>query len=318
MKELLRTGDIIQSIEEVSKRIIGAYSLVILYNNSLIAVRDPHGFKPLCIGRDEEDNYYISSESCGLDVINGELIRDVSPGEVIMINRDGIETYKIGEKVEGSACMFEYVYFARPDSIIDGISVYNVRRKLGKILAREEPCEGDIVSPVPDSGIIAAIGYSEELGIPYYEALIKNKYVGRTFILPSQEERDLAVRLKLNPVKPIIEGKKVILIDDSIVRGTTSKRIVNIVKKAGAKEVHLRVSSPRIISPCYYGIDMPTKEELIASSKSLEEIRRYINVDSLGYLSIEGLVKGIGRKDLCLACVTGRYPTDVSCKLCCR
>ncbi|AXI25760.1 amidophosphoribosyltransferase [Methanofervidicoccus sp. A16] len=318
VKELLRTGDIIQSIEEVSKKIVGAYSLVILYNNSLIAVRDPHGFKPLCIGRDERDNYYISSESCGLDVINGELIRDVCPGEVIMINRDGIETYRIGEDPKGSTCMFEYVYFARPDSIIDGISVYNVRRKLGEILAKEEPCEGDIVSPVPDSGITSAIGYSEELGIPYYEALIKNKYVGRTFILPSQEERDLAVRLKLNPVKPIIKDKKVILIDDSIVRGTTSKRIVNMVRKAGAREVHLRVGSPRIISPCYYGIDMPTKEELIASSKSLEEIRRYLNVDSLGYLSVQGLIKGIGREDLCLACVTGKYPTDVSCKFCCK
>ncbi|HIQ38710.1 MAG TPA: amidophosphoribosyltransferase [Methanothermococcus okinawensis] len=318
VKELLRTGDIIRSIEEVSKKIVGAYSLVILYNNSLIAVRDPYGFKPLCIGRDERDNYYISSESCGLDVINGEFIRDISPGEVVIINRNGIETYRIGEDPGGSTCMFEYVYFARPDSIIDGISVYNVRRRLGKILAKEEPCEGDIVSPVPDSGVTSAIGYSEELGIPYYEALIKNRYVGRTFILPSQEERDLAVRLKLNPVKSIIEGKRVILIDDSIVRGTTSKRIVNIVRKAGAKEVHLRVGSPRIISPCYYGIDMPTKEELIASSKSLEEIRRYINVDSLGYLSVQGLIKGIGREDLCLACVTGEYPTDVSCKFCCR
>ncbi|HIP34670.1 MAG TPA: amidophosphoribosyltransferase [Methanothermococcus okinawensis] len=318
VKELLRTGDIIRSIEEVSKKIVGAYSLVILYNNSLIAVRDPYGFKPLCIGRDEKDNYYISSESCGLDVINGELIRDVSPGEIIIINRNGIETYRIEENPGGSTCMFEYVYFARPDSIIDGISVYNVRRRLGKVLAKEEPCEGDLVSPVPDSGVTSAIGYSEELGIPYYEALIKNRYVGRTFILPSQEERDLAVRLKLNPVKPIIEGKRVILIDDSIVRGTTSKRIVNIVRKAGAKEVHLRVGSPRIISPCYYGIDMPTKEELIASSKSLEEIRRYINVDSLGYLSVQGLIRGIGREDLCLACVTGRYPTDVSCKFCCK
>ncbi|GBF36411.1 amidophosphoribosyltransferase [Methanofervidicoccus abyssi] len=318
VKELLRTGDIIRSIEEVSKKIVGAYSLVILYNNSLIAVRDPYGFKPLCIGKDEKDNYYISSESCGLDVINGELIRDVSPGEIIIINRNGIETYRIEENPGGSTCMFEYVYFARPDSIIDGISVYNVRRRLGKVLAKEEPCEGDLVSPVPDSGVTSAIGYSEELGIPYYEALIKNRYVGRTFILPSQEERDLAVRLKLNPVKPIIEGKRVILIDDSIVRGTTSKRIVNIVRKAGAKEVHLRVGSPRIISPCYYGIDMPTKEELIASSKSLEEIRRYINVDSLGYLSVQGLIRGIGREDLCLACVTGRYPTDVSCKFCCK
>ena len=316
VKELLKTEDIIQSIINVSKELIGAYSLIILYNNTLIAVRDPNGFKPLCIGKDE-DNFYISSESCGLDVVDAELIRDVNPGEIVVINKEGIENYHVSEDdclKNASTCMFEYVYFARPDSVIDGISVYNVRRNIGRILAKEEPCDADIISPVPDSGITSAIGYSEELDIPYYEALIKNRYVGRTFILPSQEERNLAVRLKLNPVKTILKGKRVVLIDDSIVRGTTSRRIVDMVRKAGAKEVHLRVGSPKIISPCFYGIDMPTKEELIASSKSVDEIRDYIHADSLGYLSIKGLIKAIGRKNLCLACVSGNYPTDISLK----
>ena len=317
VKELLKTEDIIQSIINVSKELIGAYSLIILYNNTLIAVRDPNGFKPLCIGKDE-DNFYISSESCGLDVVDAELIRDVNPGEIIVINKEGIENYYVSEDdclKNASTCMFEYVYFARPDSVIDGICVYKVRRNIGKILAKEEPCDADIIAPVPDSGITSAIGYSEESGIPYYEGLIKNRYVGRTFILPTQEERNLAVRLKLNPVKSVLKDKRVVLIDDSIVRGTTSRRIVDMVRRAGAKEVHLRVGSPKIISPCFYGIDMPTKEELIASSKSVDEIRDYIHADSLGYLSIEGLIKAIGRKNLCLACVSGDYPTDISHKV---
>ncbi len=317
VKELLKTEDIVQSIINISKELIGAYSIIILYNNTLIAVRDPHGFKPLCIGKDE-DNVYISSESCGLDVVDAELIRDVNPGEIVVINKEGIETYSISEEdclKNASTCMFEYVYFARPDSVIDGVCVYKVRRNIGRILAKEEPCDADIISPVPDSGITSAIGYSEELNIPYYEGLIKNRYVGRTFILPTQEERNLAVRLKLNPVKSVLKDKRVVLIDDSIVRGTTSRRIVDMVRKAGAKEVHLRVGSPKIISPCFYGIDMPTKEELIASSKSVDEIREYINADSLGYLSINGLIKAIGRKNLCLACVSGDYPTDISYKI---
>ena len=317
VKELLKTEDIIQSIINVSKELIGAYSLIILYNNTLIAVRDPNGFKPLCIGKDE-DNFYISSESCGLDVVDAELIRDVNPGEIIVINKEGIENYYISDddcSKNASTCMFEYVYFARPDSVIDGICVYKVRRNIGRILAKEEPCEADIIAPVPDSGITSAIGYSEESGIPYYEGLIKNRYVGRTFILPTQEERNLAARLKLNPVKSVLKDKRVVLIDDSIVRGTTSRRIVDMVRRAGAKEVHLRVGSPKIISPCFYGIDMPTREELIASSKSVDEIRDYIHADSLGYLSIKGLIKAIGRKNLCLACVSGDYPTDISHKV---
>jgi amidophosphoribosyltransferase len=331
VRELLKTEDIIEAIKNTAKKLIGAYSLLIMFNDKLIAVRDTNGFKPLCMGRDE-NCIYFASEDCALDTVNAEFIRDIRPGEIVMVNDGEVESYEIEMLCEEinvklnlpidkyiynncvSTCMFEYVYFARPDSTIDGISVYEVRRKIGKILAKEHPCDADIISPVPDSGITFAIGYSEELGIPYYEGLIKNRYVGRTFILPTQEERDLAVRLKLNPVKSILKDKRVVLVDDSIVRGTTSRRIVNMLKKAGAKEVHLRIGSPRIISPCFYGIDMATKEELIASSKTDEEICKYMNADSLGYLSIEGLVKAIGRKDLCLACVSGHYPTDVSCK----
>ncbi len=315
VRELLKTEDIVEAIANISKELIGAYSLLIIYNKTLIAVRDPHGFKPLCMGKDEE-KIYFSSESCALDVVDAKFVRDIKPGEIVIVDKNGINSYQLpNSSSKVSSCMFEYVYFARPDSVIDGISVYKVRRNIGKILAKEHPCDADIISPVPDSGITFALGYSEELNIPYYEGLIKNRYVGRTFILPTQEERDLAVRLKMNPVKSVLDGEKVVLIDDSIVRGTTSRRIVNMVRKAGAKEVHLRIGSPKIMSPCFYGIDMPTREELIANSKDTEEIARHINADSVGYLSIEGLIKAIGRKDLCLACLSGKYPTDVSCKL---
>lgn len=316
VRELLKTEDIVEAIANISKELIGAYSLLIIYNKTLIAVRDPHGFKPLCMGEDEE-KIYFSSESCALDVVDAKFIRDIKPGEIVVVDKNGTNSYQLpNSSSKVSTCMFEYVYFARPDSVIDGINVYKVRRNIGKILAKEHPCDADIISPVPDSGITFALGYSEELDIPYYEGLIKNRYVGRTFILPTQEERNLAVRLKMNPVRSVLEDKKVVLIDDSIVRGTTSRRIVNMVRKAGAKEVHLRIGSPKIISPCFYGIDMPTKEELIANSKRTEEeIANHINADSVGYLSIEGLVKAIGRKDLCLACLSGKYPTDVYCKL---
>ena len=318
VKELLKTNDIVEAIINISKELIGSYAIIIMHNNKLIAVRGPNGFKPLCVGKDEDGSMYVSSESCGLDVINAKLIRDVKPGEILVIDGNGMESYNMmpeNKKLIPSSCMFEYVYFARPDSIIDGVNVYDVRRNIGKILAKEQPCDAEIVVPVPDSGITSAMGYSEEANIPYYEGLIKNRYVGRTFIIPSQEARVLAVRLKLNPIKHLIKDKKVVLIDDSIVRGTTSKRLIDLVKKAGAKEVHLRVGSPKITSPCFYGIDMPTKEELIGSSKTVEEIREYITADSLGYLSIDGLINAIGRNDLCFACLTGNYPTDVSNKL---
>ncbi|MBA2862174.1 amidophosphoribosyltransferase [Methanococcus maripaludis] len=317
VRELLKNDDIISAITNVTQKLNGAYSLLIIYDDTLIALRDPNGFKPLCIGKDD-GAYYFSSESCALDIVDVEFERDVAPGEMVVVNKNGINTYKLpNAKEKASTCMFEYVYFARPDSVIDGISVYAVRRNIGKILARETPEEVDIVSPVPDSGIIFSQGYTEEAEIPYYEALIKNRYIGRTFILPTQEERDLAVRLKLNPVKHLLKDKKVMLIDDSIVRGTTSGKIMKMVKKAGAKEVHLRIGSPRIVSPCFYGIDMATTKELIANSKTNEEIAEMIGADSVAYLSVEGLVEAIGRDDLCLACLNGEYPTDVSCKFEC-
>ncbi|AIJ06442.1 amidophosphoribosyltransferase [Methanocaldococcus bathoardescens] len=325
VRELLKTSDKIEAIKNTLRKLVGAYSLLIMFNDSLIAVRDPWGFKPLCIGRDES-NIYISSEDCALTTLDAEFIRDVEPGEIIEIKNGEMISHKLDYDVSeynpvnanvpciyngATTCMFEYVYFARPDSTIDGVSVYKVRKRIGKILAKEHPVDADVVSPIPDSGVAFALGFSEESGIPYYEGLIKNRYVGRTFILPSQNERELAVRLKLSPVKSVLEGKRVVLVDDSIVRGTTSRRIVNMVRKAGAKEVHLRIGSPKIISPCYYGIDMATKKELIASNKTEKEIGKAIGVDSIGYLSLEGLVKAIGRKDLCLACVTGEYPTEV-------
>ncbi len=326
VRELLKTSDKIEAVKNTLKKLIGAYSLLIMFNDSLIAVRDPWGFKPLCIGRDE-NNIYISSEDCALTTLDAEFVRDVKPGEIIEIKDREITSHKLDYEVYeyspvdvdvpsiykgATTCMFEYVYFARPDSTIDGISVYKVRKRIGKILAKEHPVEADVVSPIPDSGVAFALGFSEESKIPYYEGLIKNRYVGRTFILPSQNERELAVRLKLSPVKSVLEGKRVVLVDDSVVRGTTSRRIVDMVRKAGAKEVHLRIGSPKIISPCYYGIDMATKKELIASNKTEEEIGKAIGVDSIGYLSLEGLVKAIGRKDLCLACLTGKYPTDIN------
>ncbi|ACV24300.1 amidophosphoribosyltransferase [Methanocaldococcus fervens] len=326
VRELLKTSDRIEAIKNTLKKLVGAYSLLIMFNDSLIAVRDPWGFKPLCIGRDDS-NIYISSEDCALTTLDAEFIRDVEPGEIIEIKNGELISHKLDYDVveyspvdvdipaiynKATTCMFEYVYFARPDSTIDGISVYKVRKRIGEILAKEHPVDADVVSPIPDSGVAFALGFSKESGIPYCVGLMKNKYVGRTFILPSQTERELAVRLKLSPIKSVLEGKRVVLVDDSIVRGTTSKRIVNMVRKAGAKEVHLRIGCPKIISPCYYGIDMATKKELIASNKTEEEIAKDIGADSVGYISLEGLVKAIGRKDLCLACLTGKYPTEIN------
>ncbi|WP_017980989.1 amidophosphoribosyltransferase [Methanocaldococcus villosus] len=324
VRELIKTDDKIEAVKNTLDMLVGSYSLLIMFNDSLIAARDPYGFKPLCLGRDE-DFIYISSEDCALTTLDADFIRDIKPGEILEIKDGEINSYKFKESDfndyfdinvpiiyrGATTCMFEYVYFSRPDSTIDGISVYKVRKKIGKTLAREKPASADIVSPVPDSGITFALGYAEESKIPYYEGLIKNRYVGRSFILPSQNERELAVRLKLSPVKSVLKDKSIVLVDDSIVRGTTSKRIIEIVRKAGAKEVHFRIGSPKIISPCYYGIDMSRKSELIAVDKSEEEIAKIIGADSVGYISLEGLIKAIGRKDLCLACLTGKYPTKI-------
>lgn len=312
-KKYSKTKDIVKAIQEVSKRLIGSYALVILFNNDLIAVRDPVGIKPLSLGK-KDDLTLIGSESVAFDVLGGEYIRAIEPGEILIIN-DEIKSFKMENagKTKRAHCMFEYVYFARPDSILDDRNVYEVRLNIGKSLSREYSADADVVMPVPDSAITASIGYSRASGLPYGEGLIKNRYVGRTFIMPTQQERENSVRLKMNPVKSELNGKKIVLIDDSIVRGTTSKATVNVLKEAGVKEIHLRIGCPPIISPCYYGIAMATKKELIASNKEIEEIRKYLGVDSLGYLSVESLVEciGIPKDELCTGCLTGEYPTEL-------
>ncbi|MHC1574946.1 MAG: amidophosphoribosyltransferase [Candidatus Methanogasteraceae archaeon] len=320
VKELMR-NDIPEAIRRLMRRLKGSYSLVILVNDILVAVRDPLGFKPLCFGKvDSEDGhgYIVASESVAIEVHDGEFIRDVRPGEVLVITGDQMESHQLYTPKNAAHCVFEYVYFARPDSIIDGRLVYDVRLKIGERLAAEHPVESDMVSPVPDSGITSAIGYSKKSGIEYIEALMKNRYVGRTFIMPSDSVRKKAVQLKLNTIKPNIAGRRVILIDDSIVRGNTSRRIVDRVKKAGASEVHVRIGSPPIISPCYLGIDMPTRAELIASHKSIPEVETAIHAETLGYLSVEGLVEatGIPASDLCLGCLTGVYPVEIPGERC--
>ncbi|MEA1984748.1 MAG: amidophosphoribosyltransferase [Euryarchaeota archaeon] len=316
VKELLR-HDPIESIKAVMKLLVGSYSLTMLIDDILIAARDPLGFKPLCIG-EIDGGYVVASESVAIDTLNGKLIRDVNPGEVVVFGNKEIESYQIYKSKKTAHCVFEYIYFARPDSTIDGKLVYKVRERIGKELSREHPVNADIVSPVPDSGITSAIGYSSESDIKYREGLMKNRYIGRTFILPGQEMRETAVRLKMNTISANLRDKKVILIDDSIVRGTTSRKIINMVRTAGALEVHARIGSPPIKAPCYLGIDMATREELIAANKTNDEIREMINADSIGYLSIDGLIKAIGidRDNLCLGCLTGIYPVKISGEEC--
>lgn len=306
-QEHLRSGDFIEGIKQAMKQIRGSYSFVILKGGQIIAARDPWSFKPLVLG-ESGDSVVVASESCALDAVGARLLRDVEGGEILVID-DSTQSFNV-PKSKTSHCMFEYVYFARPDSVIDSIPVYGVRRKLGEILSRESPVEADVVTAVPDSGITAAIGFAYASKIPYGESLMKNRYFGRTFILPEQRSRDLGVKVKLNPIKSEVEGKKIVLVDDSIVRGTTIRKIIKSLRDAGAAEVHVRISSPPITSPCYYGIDMQTFEEFIAREKSVEEIRKEIGADSLAYLSLEGLVEAIGlpADRLCLACLNGDYP----------
>ena len=310
-KELLK-NDIAESLRNLTEILRGSYTLVMALNDTLIGFRDPLGFKPLIVG-EGDFGYVIASESCALDALGARILRDVRPGEAVIVQEGEIDFVRISESKRRAHCVFEYIYFARPDSVIDGRCVYDVRHKIGEILARESPADADIVSPIPDSGTTSAIGFSKASGIEYLEALIKNRYVGRTFILPEQNARELSVQIKINVVKRNVRGKRVVLVDDSIVRGTTSRRIVDMVRMAGAREIHFRVGSPPIISPCYFGIDMSTKEELIASNKTIEEIRREINADSLAYLSLEGLIEAVGldRNDLCLACLTAKYPVEI-------
>ena len=299
-----------KKIIESLQRVKGAYCLTIMTEDKLIGARDPQGFHPLCIGKIGDGTWVLSSESCGLDVIGAELVRDVEPGEMVVIDHEGLHSYRFAE-ADRAFCIFEYIYFARPDSLLDGQSVHEARFLMGRILARESKYKGDIVISVPDSGNTAASGFAYESGIPYMEGLIKNRYIGRTFIQPTQKKRDTAVRLKLNPIRSAVAGKSVIIVDDSIVRGTTSGKIVRMLRNAGAKEIHMCISSPPIGYPCYYGIDTSIRKELIAATKSVEEIRQYIGADSLHFLSLEGLKESITSNDpeeMCYACFTSDYP----------
>lgn len=296
-------------ISDALSQIKGAYCLLFLTETRMIAARDPHGFRPLCLGK-LGDAWVVASESCALDLIEAEYVRDIEPGEIVVIDKNGLTSLFTLKKVEPAPCIFEFVYFARPDSYIFGKNVYQVRKELGRQLAREHHVDADIVIPVPDSGVPAALGYAQESGLLFELGLIRNHYVGRTFIEPQQSIRHFGVKIKLNPVRDVLEGKRVVVIDDSIVRGTTSRKIVKMVRNAGAKEVHVRISSPPTSYPCYYGIDTPTRKELISSSHTLEEIRKYITADSLGYLSEEGLLNAVGTENTpyCKACFSGGYP----------
>ena len=313
-------GSYFDAFEECFEELDGAYSLVLLSGQGdLYGVRDPRGFRPLCLGRTPENTLIIASESVAIETQGGKLEREIDPGEVIRVSEDGVESKRMRSLKRHALCMFEYVYFARPDSTIQGKNVYETRVRLGSILARDHPADVDIVIPVPDSGRSAAFGYAEEIGCSTGEGLIKNRYIGRTFIQPGQSAREYSVKLKLNPVRQVVKGKRIALIDDSIVRGTTMKRTVRMLKEAGAKEVHVRLTCPPLICPCYMGVDFPTREELIASSRTVDKIAEFIGADSLRYQTIEGLVSGIGfnKCELCLACLTGEYPlrTEVDLKL---
>ena len=310
-RERVKTKNVESAVLNAMKKIKGAYSLVIMSPRKLIGARDPFGFKPLCIGK-RDNAYIITSETCALETLGAEYIRDIEPGEVVTITKDGIksDTSMCLPKEQQARCIFEYIYFARPDSHIDGVSVYGSRIKAGRFLAMDSPVEADIVVGVPESGNAAAMGYAMESGIPYGTAIVKNSYVGRTFIKPKQSTRESSVKIKLNVLREAVAGKRVIMIDDSIVRGTTSDRIVKMLRDAGATEVHMRVSSPPFLWPCYFGTDVPAREQLIAYNRSVEEIRQIIGADSLGYLKIDRLKELVNGLDICEGCFTGRYPME--------
>lgn len=303
--------DIIPKLLYVFSRVKGAYSLLFLFRDRIVAVRDPYGFRPLAIGR-KGKSILFASESCAFDILEGELWRELKPGEIIVVDEKGLRSYRILNSSRKAQCIFEFVYFARPDSYIFNDWVYNVRKEMGKQLAREDDVEADVVIPVPDSGIVPALGYAEEKKLPFEYGLIRNHYVGRSFIEPTPELRNLRVLMKLSPNRAVLQGKRIVVIDDSLVRGTTSKRIVSMLKRAGVKEIHMRIASPPVVGPCYYGIDTPTKEELIANRMPLEDIAKFIGVDSLRYLSLEGLRKAVKNSgDFCDACFSLNYPVEV-------
>jgi len=302
-----------EMIIDALKQLKGAYSLIFMTEKCMIAARDPYGFRPLSIGK-LNDSVIIASESCAFDIIGADFIRDIKPGEILIIEHDEIKSSQPFEPKTPKHCIFEYIYFARPDSFVFGEYVETIRRRMGHELAKEHPADVDFVISVPDSSNAAALGYARELGIPYELGLIRNHYVGRTFIHPSQVKRDFGVRIKFNPLRPVLKNKKVAVVDDSIVRGTTSKKIIRMIRDAGAKEVHFRISSPPITDPCFYGVDTPDKSKLIAATYSIEEIRKFLGADSLGYLSIDGLLKSINHIDknkFCIACFNGKYPEAI-------
>lgn len=303
-------GNVEEAIRSTVGAIKGAYALVILAGNKLVGVRDPYGIRPLCLGINENGDYILASESCAIDAVGGTLIRDVLPGEMVIIDENGVKSIKYSENNKKAPCSFEHIYFARPDSVIDGLNVYESRVEAGRLLAKQMKVDADVVIGVPDSGIPAAIGFAEASGIPYAIGLIKNKYIGRTFIKPTQALREQAVMVKLNPLKVNLEGKRVVIIDDSLVRGTTSKILIEIIRKAGAKEVHFRSASPAVKHSCYFGIDTAHREELIAARLSVEEIRKEINADTLDYLSMENMLKSLKGCDYCVGCFNGEYPVD--------
>jgi len=312
-----REGTLVDAIADSLRQVDGAFSIVMMTRDRIFAARDPRGFRPLSMGRitnpDGPDTIVFASETCAFDLLRAKFERDVQPGELVMVTRDGVTSRQYSTGIPQSSCIFEHVYFARPDSKIYNRWVQESREEMGRQLVRESHVDADLVVPVPDSGVTAAIGYAAESGLPFRFGLIRNHYVGRTFIEPEQRVRDFGVKLKLNPVRNLLEGKRIILVDDSIIRGTTSRKIVRMVRAAGAKEVHLRISCPPTISPCFYGVDTPRKKDLIAANNSIEEIRRYIEADSLAYLSLDGLQKacdgGEGNR-YCIACYTGDYPTQ--------
>ncbi|MFB6191768.1 MAG: amidophosphoribosyltransferase [Haloarculaceae archaeon] len=315
----LLEADLVRAVKRTMDRIHGSYSLTVMHDDTVLGVRDPKGNRPLCIGK-LDDGYMLASESAAIDVLDGELVRDVKPGELVVLDRDGggFDSYRLFEEEHTAHCFFEHVYFARPDSIVDGELVYDVRRDLGRKLWEESGIESDVVMPVPDSGRAFASGYAEaagddDAGVEFAEGLMKNRYVGRTFIMPTQDARERAVRLKLNPIKDVVEGRRVTLIDDSIVRGTTSNQLVELMRDVGAESVHVRIGAPPIVAPCYMGIDMATREELIASDRTVEEINDHIGADSLAYLSVDAVAEALdaSKADLCLGCVTGEYPYDI-------
>ncbi|MFQ5883953.1 MAG: amidophosphoribosyltransferase [Thermoplasmata archaeon] len=310
--EMQRSNDILKAIKVMMRNMLGSYTLTMLYEGRVFGIRDPYGIRPLCVGK-MKDGHAVVSESVALDVLEAKPLGDVQPGEVVELTPNGVESHQMITMNHKAHCFFEYVYFARADSVIEGRNVYEVRERAGSRCAKEHPVDADVVIPIPDSGRSHAYGFSHETDLPVIEGLMKNRYIGRTFIMPDQESRDISVREKVNPIVNVIKGKKVVLVDDSIVRGTTMTRIVQAIKGAGAKEVHVRIGSPPLITPCYLGIDMTTRERFLANAKTMDDIRDTLTADSIGYISVDGVVDAIGlpKGDLCLGCVTGKYPLDI-------